>query len=528
MTERSAYPRGMADLTITGEISKVDEDKRQVFGWASVTEIDGEPVVDLQNDLLDTYELEKAAYDYVLHSRVGGAMHERMKKSAPKQVGTLIESFVVTPEKVEKMGLPPETPQGWWIGFQLGEDDDVWKKVKKGEFTGFSIHGVGKRTPVEKSVMARTRQEYDGWLKRMAHITGEDADDLDLNLKSWMSQEGVNNPSDDDVHNFLMEAYSDGDSDGEVTKSIAKHLIGHHDQKSHGRREHKELREEKKEAYSEASSLSMDIEDQAFQNVRESGKFSMDEMAREGQKILDAITREQRRLEKDPEYQGTVSRLLEAQERQNPRKKKSRKKREKRWGLSKSDQRKLFLLAKIAERSKSEDEAASYAETVSKALDEAGQEELSTYFSAVHKHLIGRHEQDDHDPTKSGKKRHKRTSHGGRWGHKGVKRGMAAGAGLGALSGLRFGLGGAAAGAIFGGGTGYQVGGGQFYGNVDPNAGAFRRGGAGLLNLSASIPGTIGRRLIHGNPNKRRKKMSKAFSEREREVLSKYLGKDFM
>lgn len=139
----------MDDLKIEGEIAKVDTDKRQVFGWASVTEINGKPVVDLQNDVLETYELEKAAYDYVLNSRVGGEMHRRVGKSSPKQVGSLIESMVITPEKIEKMGLPPDTPRGWWIGFKV-QDEEVWQNVKKGKYAGFSIHGLGKR--LEKSL----------------------------------------------------------------------------------------------------------------------------------------------------------------------------------------------------------------------------------------------------------------------------------------------------------------------------------------------------------------------------------------
>ena len=39
-------------FTARCEISKMDTDKRQVFGWASIIEIDGEPVVDYQGMLL--------------------------------------------------------------------------------------------------------------------------------------------------------------------------------------------------------------------------------------------------------------------------------------------------------------------------------------------------------------------------------------------------------------------------------------------------------------------------------------------
>ena len=38
------------DVVWDGEIAKADVDKQQLFGWASVVEVDGEPVVDLQGD----------------------------------------------------------------------------------------------------------------------------------------------------------------------------------------------------------------------------------------------------------------------------------------------------------------------------------------------------------------------------------------------------------------------------------------------------------------------------------------------
>lgn len=132
------------DVKWEGEIAKFDEDKRQVFGYASVVEVNGEPVIDKQGDYISIDEVEKSAYDYVQKSRKGGNMHKRDGDEA-HHVSDMIESFVITPEKIEKMGLPEETPVGWWIGFQVN-DEDTWDEVKKGDLTGFSIHGKGSRT----------------------------------------------------------------------------------------------------------------------------------------------------------------------------------------------------------------------------------------------------------------------------------------------------------------------------------------------------------------------------------------------
>ena len=124
-----------------GVITKIDEDKRLVFGWASIIkDTEGKVLLDRQNDFIDSEdELEKSAYTYVLHSRDGGEMHVR------KGVSTMVESVVLTKEKQESLGIPAGTvPIGWWIGFRVN-DERVWDEVKKGGYAGFSVHGTGQR-----------------------------------------------------------------------------------------------------------------------------------------------------------------------------------------------------------------------------------------------------------------------------------------------------------------------------------------------------------------------------------------------
>lgn len=139
------------------EIVKVDQDKRLVFGWASVAKTaDGKVLVDRQGDTIeDEWQLEKAAYQYVLDSRTAGEEHV-----LTDGVGTLVESIVVTPEKLAKMGLPPGSlPTGWWLGFKI-QDDRVWDGIRKGRYTGFSVHGKGRRydtdLDLDKHVLAKT------------------------------------------------------------------------------------------------------------------------------------------------------------------------------------------------------------------------------------------------------------------------------------------------------------------------------------------------------------------------------------
>src|SRR3990167_10631885 len=110
-----------------GTFSKLDDERRLAFGWASVVSEDGEALVDKQDDVVDMASLEDAVYGYVLDSRAAGEMHERTG------VGRLVESVVMTAEKLDAMGIQ-SSRTGRWIGFRV-ESDEVWKRVKSGEYS---------------------------------------------------------------------------------------------------------------------------------------------------------------------------------------------------------------------------------------------------------------------------------------------------------------------------------------------------------------------------------------------------------
>lgn len=137
-----------ADTEDSFSIFKTDDDKRLVFGWASVSiTVDGEQLEDRQKDMIDPEDLEEAAYEYVLNFRDTGEEHiPTMRKK-----GKLVESCVLTAEKQKAMGIPEGIlPIGWWIGFKI-EDDEAWEKVKNRTYKMFSIEGKAKRIPVEKA-----------------------------------------------------------------------------------------------------------------------------------------------------------------------------------------------------------------------------------------------------------------------------------------------------------------------------------------------------------------------------------------
>jgi hypothetical protein len=62
----------------------------------------------------------------------------------------MFESFISDPER----GIPPmkgyeDAPAGSWFGSFRVDNEEVWEKVKSGEFTGFSVEGLFSPVPVE-------------------------------------------------------------------------------------------------------------------------------------------------------------------------------------------------------------------------------------------------------------------------------------------------------------------------------------------------------------------------------------------
>ena len=123
-------------FTFRGEIEKVQEDQRLVFGWLYVSrKADGTQVVDHSQEIVRPEVLEKASYGFVLESRKQGEMHVKIG------VGRLVECIVFTPEKRAAMRIPDGiVPDGIWVGFKV-DDDDVWQKIKDGTYTMFSFGG---------------------------------------------------------------------------------------------------------------------------------------------------------------------------------------------------------------------------------------------------------------------------------------------------------------------------------------------------------------------------------------------------
>lgn len=121
-------------------VVKFDNEQQIVYGWASVAKANGEAVIDSQDDVIDIYDLEAAANDFVLDYREANDMH------AGPATGRLVQSLVTTPETIEALGLPEDMTQGWWVGFKI-DDPQQWATIKEGSRMMFSIEG--ERMPLD-------------------------------------------------------------------------------------------------------------------------------------------------------------------------------------------------------------------------------------------------------------------------------------------------------------------------------------------------------------------------------------------
>lgn len=129
-------------FSIECTFAKADDELRTVWGWASVVTEDHKPVVDSQGDVMTVQDLQKAAHDFMAFYRTGGEMHQEMG------IGTVVDSIVLSKSVQDALGIDLGR-EGWFVGMKV-DKDDVWKRVKSGEYAGFSIGGSGVRKDLEE------------------------------------------------------------------------------------------------------------------------------------------------------------------------------------------------------------------------------------------------------------------------------------------------------------------------------------------------------------------------------------------
>lgn len=122
-----------ADVQCNVVITKVDSEKRLVYGI--VLEPDE---VDAHNDTIGEEVIEEAAHAFLANYNREtqlGLMHRLFGN-----IGVALAQSYIAPSDLKMGGQ--DVKRGSWLMVVKVIDDNVWKKIKAGEITGFSIGGL--------------------------------------------------------------------------------------------------------------------------------------------------------------------------------------------------------------------------------------------------------------------------------------------------------------------------------------------------------------------------------------------------
>jgi len=126
------------------DIAKLDTVQKIVYGKALVPN-----KLDSQSDIMTKEDIEKTAHNFLINLQkayVELAQGNQVTKAS--QIGLMHTVF----KGVGGFGYVVESyidPEGSWVLATKITDDSVWDKIVKGEITGYSVGGKGRRIPLE-------------------------------------------------------------------------------------------------------------------------------------------------------------------------------------------------------------------------------------------------------------------------------------------------------------------------------------------------------------------------------------------
>ncbi|MEK5162065.1 XkdF-like putative serine protease domain-containing protein [Paenibacillus sp. FSL R5-0527] len=140
------------------QIAKVDDEKRIVIGVVYQPD-----TPDAHDDQMSAEEIEKAAHLFMENQHTYN-IDKQHDLQADK--GYVVESYIAPCD----MEIGDQViAKGSWVAGVKVTDDDTWDAIKKGEITGFSMWGVGKREEIEED---GDEEVSKGLLHRIAKALG--------------------------------------------------------------------------------------------------------------------------------------------------------------------------------------------------------------------------------------------------------------------------------------------------------------------------------------------------------------------
>ncbi|WP_411734894.1 XkdF-like putative serine protease domain-containing protein [Paenibacillus sp. M2] len=170
------------------QIAKVDDTQHIVIGVVYQPDVE-----DVHGDMMDAVEIEKAAHLFMENQHTYNIDKQH---DLDTDKGYVVESYIAPCDMV--IGDQVIAKGSWVAGVKV-TDDDTWEDIQKGEITGFSMWGVGKREEVEdeeevsKGLIHNIKKAINAALSPI--VKGAVADKYNKNRKNrefWAAQDALN------------------------------------------------------------------------------------------------------------------------------------------------------------------------------------------------------------------------------------------------------------------------------------------------------------------------------------------------
>ena len=126
------------------DIAKIDKAKKIVYGKALVPD-----KLDSQKDIVSKEDVENVAHNFLINlQKAYVELLSGSQTTKASQIGFMHKVF----KGVGGFGYIVESyidPEGSWVLATKITDDKIWDMVLKGDITGYSIGGKGRRIPIE-------------------------------------------------------------------------------------------------------------------------------------------------------------------------------------------------------------------------------------------------------------------------------------------------------------------------------------------------------------------------------------------
>ncbi|WP_270393620.1 XkdF-like putative serine protease domain-containing protein [Bacillus paranthracis] len=136
-----------------------DEEQKLVYGIVySPGSADDPNTHDAHGDFMTAEEIEKSAHNFIAKYRNIDAQHDFNAGA-----GEVVESYVAPVD----MEINGETiTKGTWI-LVTKATDEIWKDIKDGKMTGYSLAGVAETEVIEEEVMKTEEKQFKSFFQLM-------------------------------------------------------------------------------------------------------------------------------------------------------------------------------------------------------------------------------------------------------------------------------------------------------------------------------------------------------------------------